>query len=110
MKRLILFSSLFILLVVGCKDEFDFEGTVKVSSVNGIQKLWIYTLEDTTDPIYSLVYDNKKELTMPLNIGNYRLKGYTIDGYLSTVTFQIRSGKTVTIVYDKDKAGEITSN
>ena len=110
MKRLILFSSLVILLVAGCKDDFDFEGTVKISSANGIGNLWIYSLDDKTEPIYDLKYNNEKDLSIPLNIGNYRLSGYTAKGYLSEVTFQIRSGKTVTIVYDKDNVGKITSN
>ncbi|MFV0269521.1 MAG: hypothetical protein ACK5HT_20550, partial [Draconibacterium sp.] len=89
---------------------FDFEGTLKINSTNAIQKIRIYALEDTTNPVCNITYENKKEVSIPLNIGNYQINGYTTQGYLSTLTFQVRSNKTVIIVYDINNIGEIMNN
>jgi len=111
MKRIMFLSlfvvSLFFIGTTGCKEDFKFEGTLEINSSTAINNIWVYSLEDKTNPVYDLSYDGDKHISLSLNVGNYQLNGYTSDGYLGTVTFQIRPDQTLKIEYDSDNVGKI---
>lgn len=109
-KFLFLMVSILFIVITGCKDDFSFEGKLVINSVNQITDVWIYSLEDTTEPIYVIDGPNSKTFSIKLNAGNYQVRGYTDGGYLSRLTFQVRPDRTVTIDYDSNNSGKITSN
>lgn len=112
MKRinfLFLLSCILFMGLAGCNDEFSCEGTLVIDATNSISDVWIYSLEDTTNPIYDIDVTNKNTYSIKLNAGNYQLNGYTDNGYLSMVTFQIRPEHTVTIHYDSSNIGKVST-
>jgi hypothetical protein len=115
MKRfrflLLVLTSIVFIGITGCEKEFDYEGTLEINSINSINIIRIYSLEDKTNPVYDLTFNKKKHITLPLNIGNYELSGYTTNyGYLSRITFQIRSNQTLKVEYNSDNVGKIINN
>lgn len=94
---------LFTSVLSGCKkDEDNYTGNVQISFKNYQTniRVYIFPIENTTVPIWSLPVNSSLVLEKTLNVGNYAIQcsGYPID--YEPVGFQIREGETTVIKYD----------
>lgn len=101
------FLLLFSLIVLSGCEKCNFEGILEIRTETKINKIWIYTLEHSTHPIYEVLVDNKKSYSIKLNAGNYTVGGYSEDGYLNSTTLQIRPDRTTVVQYDGENEGEV---
>ncbi|MFV0290732.1 MAG: hypothetical protein ACK5IJ_07530 [Mangrovibacterium sp.] len=110
MKKILLISSCLFGFLTACQDDLILCGVVKIYAESKIDEIRIYSFDDTSNPIHTLLCGGSREASQELNIGNYKLSGYSYNGYLSSVTFQVRPGKTVVIEYNENNIGEVISN
>jgi hypothetical protein len=108
MKKLTLIKlSIIVILVIsvlsGCKkDDANYAGNVQISFKNYSTDLrvYIFPIENTTVPIWSLPVNSSNVLEKTLNVGNYSIQCSGYPNYYEPVGFQIREGETTVIKYD----------
>lgn len=113
MNFLPVFKIVFVVLSLCClatscnKDDLSFEGDLDIYFYNHPSDLTvrIYSMENLEVPIYEVSPERDGSLNISLNLGNYIIKPYSSSKHYSTLVFQIRQDKTVSIIYDQNGEG-----
>ena len=105
----VLLFFLFISICFSCLKEDDLKqnGRVNISFTNKHPdiKLSVYSIDNETIPIYEVSMDNRVDIEIPLNVGNYILKPYSSSAFYGKTGFQIMKDNTTYIEFDKNNIG-----
>ena len=105
----VLLFILFISICFSCLKEDDLKqnGRVNISFTNKHPdiKLSVYSIDNETTPIYEVSMDNRVDIEIPLNAGNYILKPYSSSAFYGKTGFQIMKDNTTYIEFDKNNIG-----
>lgn len=105
----VLLFILFISICFSCLKEDDLKqnGRVNISFTNKLPdiKLSVYSIDNETTPIYEVSMDNRVDIEIPLNVGNYTLKPYSSSAFYGKTGFQIMKDNTTYIEFDKNNIG-----
>jgi len=105
----VLLFFLFISICFSCLKEDDLKqnGRVNISFANKLPdiQLSVYSIDNETTPIYEVSMDNRVDIEIPLNVGNYILKPYSSSAFYGKTGFQIMKDNTTYIEFDKNNIG-----
>ena len=105
----VLLFFLFISICFSCLKEDDLKqnGRVNISFTNKHPDiiLSVYSIDNETTPIYEVSMDNRVDIEIPLNEGNYILKPYSSSAFYGKTGFQIMKDNTTYIEFDKNNIG-----
>ena len=108
-KVLLLFLLVFSFTSCLKEDDFNQDGNLNISFSNRSSDiiLSIYSIENETIPIYKVSMDNRAEINIPLNVGNYIIKPYSSSTFYGSMGFQIMKNKTTYIEFDNNNIGTV---
>lgn len=105
----VLLFFLFISICFSCLKEDDLKqnGRVNISFTNKHPDiiLSVYSIDNEITPIYEVSMDNRVDIEIPLNAGNYILKPYSSSAFYGKTGFQIMKDNTTYIEFDKNNIG-----
>ena len=105
----VLLFFLFFSICFSCLKEDDLKqnGRVNISFTNKHPDiiLSVYSIDNETTPIYEVSMDNRVDIEIPLNVGNYILKPYSSSAFDGKTGFQIMKDNTTYIEFDKNNIG-----
>jgi hypothetical protein len=100
------------IIISSCKNEdISLVGTVKITFANRPADLKVYfsPIENSDKPITGGLTPNVNgELSYELNMGNYTVNCISAT-FFPKVGFQVKVGKTTTIIYDSTNDGRVTN-